>query len=122
MPALTPEGPVGGNAIGAVLFLQAANMTYQAFGTLNSSPWTTENVGADAEKMASMYEYVTHATVSAFAMAGVGAYVARSWWPVVGVLVVDAYLVWIYHRAAQRGSAAGSVGKGWFGTWGRENG
>jgi hypothetical protein len=117
--SLTPDGPVAGNAVGAVLFLSAANMTFQAFGTLNSSPWTTENVGADAEKMASMYEYVTHATVSAFAMAGVGAVIAHSWWPVVGVVLVDAYLVWVYHRAAGRGAKAGSVGEGWFGTWGR---
>lgn len=116
---LTLDGPVAGDAIGAVLFLQAANMTYQAFGTLNSSPWTTENVGADDEKMASMYEYVAHASVSAFLMAGVGALVAHSWWPVVGVALVDAYLVWVYHRAAGRGHAAGSVGTGWFDTWGR---
>ena len=120
MATLTADGPVTGNAIGAVLFLSAANMTFQAFGTLNSSPWTTENVGADDEKMASMYEYVAHATGSAFAMAAVGAYVSRSWWPIVGVALVDAYLVWVYHRAAQRGAKAGSVGAGWFGTWGQK--
>ena len=119
MAEVTADGPVPRNAIGAVLFLGAANLTYQSFGTLNSSPWTIENVGADAEKVSSMREYNWHAGASAAVMALIAAFAAGSSWPIFGVLAVNLYLFWIYRRAAQRGSEAGSDGSGWFDTWGK---
>lgn len=120
MADITPDGPVGRNAIGAVLFLSAANLTYQSFGTLNSSPWTIENVGGDSEKMSSMREYNWHAGISAAVMALIASFAAGSVWPLVGVGAVNVYLFWIYNRAAARGNAAGSTGAGWFDTWGKK--
>jgi hypothetical protein len=108
-----------GAALAAVMWMQASMTVFQVYGTLNSSPWTTENVGADEEKMASLREYVTHAGAYSSAYLVVAALIGRSWWPVAGAVVNNAYLVWIYRRAAQRGAAAGSKGEGWFGTWGR---
>jgi hypothetical protein len=111
---------VARNAVGAILFMEAANMTYQSFGTLNSSPWTIENVGADGEKVSSMHEYNWHAGISALVFASIAAYAAKSVWPIVGVLIVFAYLRWIYSRAVDRGESTNSVGAGWFDTWGKE--
>lgn len=116
--ALSTEGPIEGKAAAAVLFLAAANITFQAYGTLNSSPWTTENVGADPAKVASMKGYVAQAVISSMAAAAVSAVIGDSAWPLIGAGLANAYLVAIYWRAAAKGSASGSKGEGWFGTWG----
>lgn len=117
--AVTTEGPVSSRQLGAILFLASANITFQAYGTLNSSPWTTENVGADAEKVRSMREYVTHAVIASGAAAVVSAVMAESYAPIAAAILANAYLVWVYNRAAERGNRAGSDGRGWFDTWGR---
>jgi hypothetical protein len=106
-------------ALAAVMWMQASMTVFQVYGTLNSSPWTTENVGADEEKMASLREYVTHAGAYSSGYLIVAAIIGRSWWPIYGAVINNAYLVWIYRRAAARGAAAGSTGEGWFGSWGK---
>ena len=60
------EDGVGGSELAAVLFLAAVNETMQAYGTLNSSPWTAESFGADDRRAKAMKEYVAHAV--AFSM------------------------------------------------------
>jgi len=103
------EGPVS-----AVLFLQAINSTFDTMSALNSSPWTSENFGADPEKAKTSREYVTHSVVVSGALCIIAAYIARSWWPLIGMAVSNAYLWWIYDRALQRGACAGSTD--WSGT------
>jgi type IV secretory pathway TrbD component len=34
--------------------------------------------------------------------------VARSWWPIAGMLLGDIYMVWLYERALARGQSTGS--------------
>lgn len=99
-----------GNALAALLFLTSAMTTLDAYSTLNSSPWTAENFGADPEKAKSCKEYVTHAVCFSLAYAAISAFIAKSWWPIVGAIVANAYLVWLYYRALGRGSVAGSYG------------
>jgi hypothetical protein len=113
-------GASGRNAVAAVLFMQAGMTVFDTYSTLNSSPWTAENVGADPEKMASLREYVAHAAGFSTAMCVASAVIAGSAWPIWGAVIANGYLVWIYKRAADRGKAAGSDGKGWFGSsgWG----
>lgn len=100
-----------GNAVAAVLFLQSGMMTLDAYSTFQSSPWTSENFGADPIKMRSAKEYLCHAVGFSLAYAFASAYLAKSWWPVIGSIVANAYLIWLYLRAFKRGSVAGS--KGW---------
>jgi len=100
------------NALAAVLFLASINETMQAYGTLNSSPWTAESFGADERRAAAMREYVTHAVVFSMLAAVVAAWVAHgskaTWSIVLGAAGTNGYLVWLYLRASRRGMEAGS--------------
>lgn len=112
MPGLE-SGVSGSDALAAVLFLGAVNETMQAYGTLNSSPWTAESFGADDRRAKAMKEYVAHAVVFSMAMALIAAYIAdgrkATWSILLGTAGVNAYLVWLYMRASKRGRAAGSA-------------
>jgi uncharacterized membrane protein len=96
--------------IAALLFLTAAMTTLDAYSTLNSSPWTSENFGADEYKAQSSRGYVRHAIVFSTAYAVASSMIAGSLWPLVGSTVANAYLWWLYERALERGKATGSIG------------
>lgn len=108
------ESGAGRNEIAAVLFLSAINETMQAYGTLNSSPWTAESFGADDRRAASLREYVTHAVVFSSITGLIAARVANGRGPTVaivsGVALTNVYLVWLYIRASRRGREAGDAG------------
>ena len=112
MPDFT-AGVGGSDQLAAVLFLGAINETMQAYGTLNSSPWTAESFGADDRRAAALREYVTHAVVFSMATGAMAAYIAHgtkaTWSIMLGVVGVNAYLVWLYARASRRGREAGSA-------------
>lgn len=103
---------VGGsaNALAALLFMTSAMMTLDAYSTFQSSPWTAENFGADPNKVKSAKEYLWHAVGFSLAYAAMSAYLAGSYWPLVGSIIANAYLVWLYLRALDRGKATGSTG------------
>jgi hypothetical protein len=108
-------GGVDADALAALLFLGAINETMQAYGTLNSSPWTAESFGADDRRAAALREYVTHAVCFSLLTGGMAAYIARgpkaTYSILGGVVLTNGYLVWLYTRACRRGRAAGD--KGW---------
>lgn len=99
-----------GNALAALLFMTSAMTTLDAYSTLLSSPWTAENFGADPDKTRSCREYLTHAVVYSMAYAVFSAYIAHSWWPILGAAIANAYLIWLYLRALDRGKVTGSQG------------
>jgi hypothetical protein len=99
------RGPVA-----AVLFLQSAMVSMDVMSALNSSPWTSENFGADPEKAKTSREYVMHSVGVSTAFCVSSAVIAGSWWPIVGAVVTNGYLFWIYDRALKRGAACGSTG------------
>lgn len=99
-----------GNVAAALLFLQSGMMTLDAYSTFQSSPWTAENFGADPNKTKSAKEYLCHAVGFSLAYAIASAILAKSWWPVIGSVIANAYLVWLYLRALDRGKATGSTG------------
>lgn len=111
MPGL--ESGVGRNELAAVLFLSAINETMQAYGTLNSSPWTAESFGADDRRATAMREYVTHAVVFSMFTALVAAWVADGQAATAAIILgaagTNVYLVWLYLRASRRGRAAGDA-------------
>ncbi len=102
------------DAIAAMLFLQAVNETMQAYGTLNSSPWTAESFGADDRRAAALKEYVGHAVVFSMITGVAAAFVARgkkaTFAIIGGTIAVNIYLVFLYARASSRGRAAGADG------------
>lgn len=100
----------------ALLWLTSGMTTFDAYSTLNSSPWTAESFGADAERAASLREYIKHAVVFSMFYALVGAVIilrdpdednSNAWYPVVGAALANVYLVWLYRRASARGAVAG---------------
>ena len=103
-----------GNELAAVLFLGAINETMQAYGTLNSSPWTAESFGADDRRAAALKEYVAHAVTFSMLTSFIAAWVAHgrkaTWAIVLGALGTNAYLVILYMRASRRGREAGAQG------------
>ena len=94
----------------AILFLQAGQYAMDAMGTLNSSPWTSENFGADAEKAKSSREYVLMAVGVGSAYCLGAAIIGKSWWPIAGAAVNGAFLLWVYDRALKRAVVTGSTG------------
>jgi hypothetical protein len=103
-------GGGGAMQLAALLFLTAAMMTLDAYSTFQSSPWTAENFGADPNKVKSAKEYLWHAVGFSMSYAAASAMLAKSWWPIVGAAIANAYLVWLYLRALDRGKATGSTG------------
>ena len=107
-------GAGGQDAIAALLFLAAINETMQAYGTLNSSPWTAESFGADDRRAKALREYVAHAVVFSMATSLIAAFVARGKKATAAILLgaagTNVYLVWLYSRASVRGREAGSAG------------
>lgn len=100
----------GGTQLAALLFMTSAMMTLDAYSTFESSPWTAENFGADPDKVKSCKEYLWHAVSYSMIYAVASAFLARSYWPVIGASISNAYLVWLYLRALDRGKVTGSTG------------
>lgn len=100
------------DVLAALLFMQASQMTMSAYGTLNSSPWTAESFGADERRAAALREYVRHAVVYSMAYAVASAAIvsrpsARKW-IILGAVITNGYLMWLYTRASERGRVAGA--------------
>lgn len=104
----TDAMPAKQRAVAALLFMTSAMTTLDAYSTLNSSPWTSENFGADEHKAASSREYVRHAIVFSTVYSLAAAFIAESAWPLAGSAVANVYLWWLYERALERGANAGS--------------
>ncbi|SRR6266705_14858 len=101
-----------GRSVSALLFMTSAMTTLDAYSTLNSSPWTSENFGADPEKAKSCRVYIRHAVVFSSVYAFAAAMIAESWWPLIGASASNVYLIWLYERALKKGALAGSTGWG----------
>lgn len=95
----------------AILFIQASTNALDVYSALNSSPWTAQSFGADPEKRKACMEYVYHsiAVTSFYALAA--AWLAENIWPIIGMVIADAYMFWLYRRALNRAEQAGS--KSW---------
>lgn len=93
----------------AILFIQASTNALDVYSALNSSPWTAQSFGADPEKRKACMEYVYHSigVTSFYAIAA--AALAKNIWPIIGMAIADTYMFWLYRRALNRASMAGSV-------------
>jgi hypothetical protein len=99
-------------AISAILFIQASTNALDVYSALNSSPWTAQSFGADPEKRRACMEYVYHSIgVTAF-YAIAAAAIARNPWPIVGMVIADVYMYWLYSRALSRAVQSGSTSWG----------
>jgi len=93
-----------------VLLMQAGTYAMDAFGAVNSSPWTAENFGGDADKARSCREYVYHAVGMTMVYCTGAAILTQSPWPLIGAVLQLVYMYWIYMRALRRATQRGSTG------------
>jgi hypothetical protein len=95
--------------LSALLFIQASTNALDVYSALNSSPWTAQSFGADPEKRRACMEYVHHSIgVTAF-YAIAAAVIAKNPWPVIGMVIADGYMYWLYKRALDRAQESGST-------------
>lgn len=95
--------------LSALLFIQASTNALDVYSALNSSPWTAQSFGADPEKRRACMEYVHHSIgVTAF-YAIAAAAIARNPWPIIGMVIADGYMYWLYKRALDRAQESGST-------------
>lgn len=102
-PPPAPSSLRGGTnrELAGILFLAAVGEAYQAYGTLNSSPQTTELFAGSREKTLMKYVMVGHG--SALFFGSIASWVARSLWPIAGTAIVIVQMEWIYKHAARAG-------------------
>lgn len=93
----------------ALLFIAASTNVVDVFSAVNSSPWTAQSFGGDPEKAESCRRYVRHAMVIAGAYSVTAAWIARSWWPIVGAVAAEAYMWYLYEEALGKAAETGST-------------
>ncbi len=101
-------GAGGKDAVAGLSFLAGCYIAFDCQSTLNSSPWTHETFGQDPEKAESQQSYVRQSIIVSMALASVGSVIGKSWMPVVGCGIANAYLFWIYRRSYNLAMAATS--------------
>lgn len=93
----------------AILFIQASTNAMDVYSALNSSPWTAESFGGDADKAAACREYVYHSMGITTFYCVAAALLAKNIWPIIGAFIAEAYMYWLYMRALKRAETRGST-------------
>jgi hypothetical protein len=101
-------------ALAAMLFMAGYRDVLDTTSTLQSSPWTTENVAADEDMANSMKYYLWQTTVSSSLMGVLGSAVAGSGWPIGGTVIGIGYMWYIYMHALNKARSKQNTGQGWF--------
>jgi hypothetical protein len=95
-----------------LLFIAASTNALDVYSALNSSPWTAQSFGADPNKRAACMEYVHHSIAVTSFYAFTAALLSRNVWPIIGSVLANIYMFWLYKRALQRATDAGSTSWG----------
>ena len=95
--------------IAAMLWQQGFIAVLDSVSGINSSPLTAERYGADPTQAASAMEYTYHGMAVSGFYAATSSIIARSWWPILGIIPIDIYLYWLYKRAIRRAQDRGPV-------------
>ncbi|SRR6266540_1149501 len=86
----------------AILLGVYADLAFNAFSALNSSPQTTELFAAEREETLLKYVYI--ADVAVLGMGVLGAFMAVSLWPFVGSAAVVVGMHFLYMHAVAAGN------------------
>lgn len=100
----------GNRELAALLFMAASTNAMDAYSALNSSPWTAESFGGNPEKAKACHEYVCHAVAITTAWGIASSVIAKNPWPIIGTVLMDGYMYWLYRRALTRAVEKGSQG------------
>lgn len=104
------SGLLNGSKTKGLGFLVAAYGVLEVYSGTNSSPWTMENFGANDEKADSARWYIRSAVVFSILAGAFGSLLDQNWWPLIGTLVANAYMYWLYERAIGKGKVSQSDG------------
>jgi hypothetical protein len=86
-------------ALGGVLVLTAADAAFNAYGALNSSPWTVENTAGKPDMAKSSVKYVVIAGAANIGL-GIGAsLITGEIWPLVGTMIIVIFMSLVYANA-----------------------
>jgi hypothetical protein len=113
---LARSGVLKAEAVGAVLFLVAVDASFNAYSSINSSPWTYENMSGDGDRASSGSKYVWLANGAALVLGAFSAILASSAWPFVGAATVVVLMHSLYRHAMSTGEEQGNTG------WNTSNG
>lgn len=105
MPDATSQYTVTGIAV-----MVAWGESFQVFGSLNSSPWTSENFGADPQKAESCRRYVKLAVLNNALMGAIGSWLSKSPLPFVATSLVSGFMWYLYEEALAKGAVSNSTG------------
>jgi len=93
---------IGGLGVTAALsFGVYADLAFNLFSAMNSSPQTTELFAGDRAE--TLWKYVKVADGAALAFGIIGALLDRSWWPLIGAVAVIAVMHCMYAHALKAG-------------------
>lgn len=98
------------DAFAALLFLDGGLYVMDAFGALNSSPWTSENFGADPVKAQSARYYVMQALIVSNVYSAIAAIISHRIWPLLGSGLNSTFLWYTYRNALARAESTGAAG------------
>ena len=111
-----PDSTTTRYSVTGIAVMVAWGESFQVFGSLNSSPWTARNFGADPAKAASMRGYVRKAILNNLLMGGLGSWLLyigneQQWWlPLVVTSGISGYMWYEYESALNQGAQSGSAG------------
>ena len=109
---LARSGILRPEADGAVLFLVAVDASFNAYSSINSSPWTYENMSGDSDRASSGSKYVWLANGAALVLGAFSSIIANSAWPFAGAATVVVLMHSLYRHAMSTGEEQGNTGWG----------
>jgi hypothetical protein len=95
------SGAVAGGAAAAALVGIYADLAYNTYSATNSSPQTTELFAGD--RADTLWKYVKLGHAQALVIGVFGSWLARSLWPLFGVVIVAVIMHGMYSHAVEAG-------------------
>ena len=92
-------------ALAGVLILTAADAAFNAYGALNSSPWTVENTAGKKTMAKSSVKYVVIAGAANTGIGIVASLVTGEIWPLVGTTAIVIFMSIVYAQARKKAVA-----------------
>lgn len=98
----------GISATSALAFGVYADLAFNLYSAMNSSPQTTELFADDRAE--TLWKYVKIADAAALAFGILGSLLDRTWWPMAGAVTVIAVMHAMYAHALQAGTGKAAPG------------
>lgn len=102
---MAADGIGGGSQFGTIAagiaFLAACDVAYNSYSANCSAPQTTELFANDRQD--TLMHWVWIADGTALGLGALGSWIGKSWWPILGAVLVVALMHYNYRHAVKRG-------------------